>query len=87
MNYTILSEDTLWLLKGDEHNVKESVLVGRVESKPLELVQGSTIKPEISRGYLEWRLGFGIDFQNLGFGINFRNMVLAFRIPDCRPLS
>ena len=32
----------LWLLKGDSHNVKESFLVGRVESKPLELVEQET---------------------------------------------
>ena len=31
--------DLFWLLKGDEHNVKESFLVGRVESKPLELIE------------------------------------------------
>ena len=39
LNFAIINEDTLWLLRGDEHNVKESPLVGRVESKPLELVE------------------------------------------------
>ena len=33
------SQSGFWLLKGDEHNVKESMLVGRDEAKPLELVQ------------------------------------------------
>ena len=32
-------QDNFWLLRGDEHNVKESFLVGRVESKPLELIE------------------------------------------------
>ena len=31
-----------WQLNGDEHNVISSVLVGRVESKPLELVEKDT---------------------------------------------
>ena len=47
-NFVTQSVDTLWLLKGDEHNVKESPLVGRVESKPLELVFYNIIKPFIN---------------------------------------
>ena len=34
--------EDLWLLKGDNHNVKESFLVGRVEAKPLELIEKET---------------------------------------------
>ena len=34
--------DKFWQLFGDEHNVKSSFLVGRVESRPLELVEKLT---------------------------------------------
>lgn len=36
------NNDKFWQLSGDEHNVKSSFLVGRVESRPLELVEKLT---------------------------------------------
>lgn len=41
-NFEMSETDQFWQLSGDEHNVKSSFLVGRVESRPLELVEKLT---------------------------------------------
>ena len=60
------SQAGFWLLKGDDNNVKESMLVGRDEAKPLELVEkeqdliwegkffGDGCSDEKERSYKDW---------------------------------